>query len=132
MPIISCCPVWRGSDDTASPANSGLFRTQMTRLMVEKGLYGINETGVQFRSPTLYSVSIELPGDVANGTFLAETFLFRNNGLIAHKAESFVVRKAGLERLLGDSARDHSLAYGLACVALALLTGWLGGVVFRR
>lgn len=109
-----------------------MYRDELVRLMIDKGLYGIRENGVQFRSPTLYSVRIDLPGDVANGTFLAETYLFREGTLIAHEAESFVVRKAGLERLLGDSARDYPLAYGLACVALALMTGWLGGVVFRR
>lgn len=113
-------------------ANTGLFRSQLVRLMTEKGLYGINETGVQFRSPTLYSARLELPGDVPNGTFLAETFLFRNNAVIAHETESFIVRKAGIERLLGESARDTPLLYGLTCVALALFTGWLGGVVFKR
>ena len=112
--------------------DSGKFLDQLVRLMTDKRLYGVNETGVVFQSPTLYSVRIELPGDVPNGTFLAETFLFRSSELVAHKAESFVVRKAGLERLLGNSARDYPLAYGLTCVALALLTGWLGGVIFRR
>ncbi len=113
-------------------ADPQLFRTELVRLMIEKGFYGVNETGVLFRSPTLYSVRIDLPGDVPNGSFLAETFLFRYGQLIAHKAESFIVRKAGFERLLGDSARDYPLAYGLACVLLALFTGWFGGVVFRR
>ena len=108
------------------------FWPDMVRLMTDKGLYGVNESGVQFLSPTLYSVRINLPGDVANGTFLAETYLFRQGTLIAHEAESFVLRKAGLELLIGDSARDYPLAYGLICVALALFTGWLGGVVFRR
>lgn len=117
---------------THGNGDAQVFLSQLVRLMTEKQLYGINETGVVFQSPTLYSVRIELPGDVPNGTFLAETYLFRSSALIAHKAESFVVRKTGLERLLGDSARDYPLAYGLVCVALALMTGWLGGVVFRR
>ncbi len=109
-----------------------LFQAELVRLMTDKKLYGINETGVQFRSPTLYSVRIELPGDVPNGTFLAQTFLFKNQAVMAHKAESFIVRKAGLERLLGESARDDPLLYGLVCVFLALITGWLGGVLFKR
>jgi hypothetical protein len=33
---------------------------------------------------------------------------------------------------LGLAAVDHPLLYGLAAVILALFTGWLGGVVFRR
>ncbi|MEJ2459963.1 MAG: TIGR02186 family protein, partial [Novosphingobium sp.] len=113
-------------------ANPGLFNTQLVRLMIEKKLYGLNQTGVHFLSPTLYSARLELPGDVPNGTFLAETFLFRDREIIAHQAESFIVRKAGLERLLGESARDYPFLYGLTCVLLALTTGWLGGVVFRR
>jgi uncharacterized protein (TIGR02186 family) len=121
-----------GEIKPGSGVDPGLFRRELVRLMTDKGLYGLNEIGVHFRSNTLYSARIELPGDVPNGTFLAETYLFRNNVLIAHEAESFIVRKAGLERLLGDSARDYPLAYGLVCVALALCTGWLGGVVFRR
>ncbi|MBU2533278.1 MAG: TIGR02186 family protein [Alphaproteobacteria bacterium] len=121
-----------GAVDPDDTDNSRLFRAQLVRLMMEKGLYGIDETGVQFRSSTLYSVKIALPGDVPNGTFLAETFLFRNNALVARKGESFIVRKVGLERLVGDTARDNPLLYGLTCVALALTTGWLGGVIFRR
>ena len=112
--------------------NSRLFQAELVRLMTDKELYGIDQTGVTFRSPTLYSVRIELPGDVPNGTFLAQTFLFKNNTLLARKGESFIVRKVGLERLLGDSARDYPLLYGLAAVLLAISTGWLGGVIFRR
>ncbi len=29
-------------------------------------------------------------------------------------------------------AHSQALLYGLICVALALVTGWLGGVIFRR
>jgi uncharacterized protein (TIGR02186 family) len=121
-----------GEVKSGGDINPEAFRTQMVRLMIDKGFYGINEIGVQFRSATLFSARIQLPGDVPNGTFLAETFLFKDRVLVAHQAESFIVRKAGLERLLGDSARDYPLLYGLTCVALALTTGWLGGVVFRR
>ena len=121
-----------GSIKPGGGVDPGLFRSELVRLMTKKGLYGINETGLHFHSTTLYSASVELPGDVPNGSFLAETYLFRNKVLIAHKAESFIVGKAGLERMLGDSARDQPLLYGLTCVVLALTTGWLGGVVFRR
>jgi len=116
---------------TAGP-NTDMFREQMVRLMTERGLYGINENGVQFGSRTLYSVRIQLPDHVPNGTFMAETFLFSDGALIARKTESFSVAKAGLERMLGDAARNNALLYGLACVGLAMFTGWVGGVVFRK
>lgn len=108
------------------------FRAALVRLMSEKGLFGTNELGVVFQSSTLYSARITLPGDVPNGNFLAETYLFKNGEVIARKAEGFSVGKAGFERLIGDAARNDPLLYGLTCVCLAVFTGWLGGVIFRR
>jgi hypothetical protein len=45
---------------------------------------------------------------------------------------SFVIAKVGFEQRLFDLSRSAPLLYGLAAVALALVTGYVGGVVFRR
>lgn len=108
------------------------FKAELVRLMQDKKLFGVNPEGITFESPTLYSAQVDIPGDVANGTFLAETYLFKNNQLITRKAELFSVRKTGFERFLGDAARAWPLWYGIATVLLGVFTGWLGGVVFRR
>ncbi len=31
-----------------------------------------------------------------------------------------------------QAARDNSALYGLATIILALVTGWLGGILFKR
>ena len=36
------------------------------------------------------------------------------------------------EQLTFTFAHDEAFIYGVACVALALFTGWLAGVLFRR
>ena len=105
---------------------------QLIRLMTEKNLIRVNPTGVVFRSNTLYAAQVSLPSDVPPGPYLAHTYLFKNGQMIAERSEGFSVRKIGFERFLGQSATDFPLLYGLVCVALALFTGWLGGVVFRR
>lgn len=109
-----------------------LFKKQLVQLMQEKGLFGANPEGITFESKTLYSAQVDIPGDVANGTFLAETYLFKNQQLITRKAELFSVRKTGFERFVGDAARAWPLWYGLATVLIGVFTGWLGGVLFRR
>jgi hypothetical protein len=38
----------------------------------------------------------------------------------------------GFERFLYNAAVGQPFLYGLVCVILAIFTGWLGGVVFRR
>ncbi|MDP3315795.1 MAG: TIGR02186 family protein, partial [Devosia sp.] len=60
------------------------------------------------------------------------TYLFKDGEIIARKTNGFSVRKIGFESFLGLASRQQPLLYGLVCVVLAVFTGWLGGVVFRR
>lgn len=105
---------------------------ELIRLMTEDNHIAVNPTAVVFRSNTLYAAQVTLPSDVPPGPYLAHTYLFKNGQLIAERSEGFSVRKIGFERFLGQAATEYPLFYGMVCVALALFTGWLGGVVFRR
>lgn len=109
-----------------------MFGPELVRLMTEQGLFGVDESGVLFESDTLYSARVELPADVPNGNFLATTYLFQDGEIVARKSEGFSVRKTGFERFVGNAAQQFPWLYGLVCVLLALFTGWLGGVVFKR
>jgi uncharacterized protein (TIGR02186 family) len=108
------------------------FGQELVRLMEEKGFFKLNETGVTFRSDTFYFAQVSLPADAPPGPYIARTYLFKDGQIVGEKSEGFSVRKIGFERFLGQSARQYPLLYGIVCVALALFTGWLGGVVFRR
>jgi uncharacterized protein (TIGR02186 family) len=109
-----------------------VFSENLIRLKERRGLFALNEGGVSFLSPRFYSTRIDLPAFAPNGTYLAQTHLFQNGELIARRVDRFVVRTAGFERFVGDAARDYPLVYGAVCVLLAVFTGWLGGVAFRR
>lgn len=112
--------------------DSIVYGQELVRLMTEEGLYGVNEQGVVFRSDTLYSAQINLESNAPPGPYLAHTYLFKDGRIVSEKAERFTVRKTGFERFLGLAAVQQPLLYGIAAVVLALFTGWLGGVVFRR
>ncbi len=119
------------------PNTAGFMKTlnfgrELIRLMSEEGLFGVQENGVQFLSDTFYSAQLTLPSSAPPGPYIAQTYLFKDGEIIARKSEGFAVRKIGFERFLAQSATQSPLLYGLACVALALFTGWLGGVLFRR
>lgn len=115
-----------------STGNVPLFERELIRLMEKANLFGTAERGVTFLSPTFFAARVSLPSNVPNGTFLAQIFVLQNGEIIAERSQSFFVQKTGFERFLGDASRNQPLLYGLACVLLALVTGWLGGVLFRR
>lgn len=111
---------------------STVFAEELVRLMGERGLFGVNERGVRFLSETAYTARLSLPSEAPPGPYIATTYVFKEGELVARRAEGFAARKTGLERFIAVSATQQPFVYGLACVALALFTGWLGGVLFRR
>ena len=119
----------RGSvnDPAADP-----FRAAFLRLKKEEGLYAESIGEVTFIGDNVFRTTIWIPGNVPVGAFSAEVLLFADNVLIARAEERISVYKTGFEETLFAFSRDQSLAYGLATVLLALFTGWLAGVIFRR
>ncbi|WP_424982118.1 TIGR02186 family protein [Maritalea sp. S77] len=112
--------------------NTDPFAQELIRLMKKRGLYSLDEHGVQFLSDTFFSARIALPAHVPNGTYLANTYVFQEGQLIDNAPQRFTVRTVGFERFVANSAKEYSLLYGVVCVILAIFTGWLSGVVFRR
>lgn len=120
-----------------SPNPAGWWQTltfgrELIRLMSEEDLFGVQETGVRFHSDIFYSAQLTLPSTAPPGPYLAQTYLFKNGEIVARKSDGFAVRKIGFERFLALASTQSPFLYGLACVVLALVTGWLGGVLFRR
>jgi len=109
-----------------------VFGRELVRLMTEEGLFGVQENAVNFLADNFYSARLTLPSNAPPGPYIALTYVFKDGAIIARKSEGFAVRKIGFERFLALSAVQQPLLYGLVCVILALFTGWLGGVVFRR
>lgn len=42
------------------------------------------------------------------------------------------IRKAGLEQRLYQFAHQNSMLYGILAVLIAIVTGWLGRLIFRK
>lgn len=108
------------------------FSQELVRLMQEEGHFVLREDGIRFLSPTAYAVNVNLPSDVANGPFIVRTLVLRDGQLVAENSAGFSVRKSGFENFVFTASRQQPLLYGIVCVILALGTGWLAGVVFRR
>jgi uncharacterized protein (TIGR02186 family) len=113
-------------------AKATQFGTELVRLMTEEGHFAVKEDGVRFLSATAYVAQVTLQSDVANGPFLAHTLVFKDKQLVAERSEGFTVRKTGIENFVFVASRQQPLLYGIVCVVLALGTGWLAGVAFKR
>lgn len=121
-----------GLSEPAGWWKSAVFGREIIRMMTQKQLFGLNESAVNFLSATVYSARLTLPGNAPPGRYIAVTYVFRNGQIVARGSQGFVVSKIGFERFLAIQSRQNALLYGIVCVLLAVCTGWLGRVIFRR
>ena len=108
------------------------FRNALIDLMRESSLYSEEPNAVSFLTPTLFRAAITLPAQVPIGRYAVDVKLFADGNLVAHADEAFDIVKVGFEQFVVSAAREHGLAYGLATAMMAVLTGWIASVAFRR
>jgi uncharacterized protein (TIGR02186 family) len=122
----------RVGPDYADVVPNDVFRSAFVRLRVERGLYREETSAVTFLTPTLFRTTIPLPAEVPIGTYNVEIRLFTDGALVTKADTAFEIVKVGFEQFVANSARQNGLAYGLVTAAMALMTGWMASIVFRR
>ena len=108
------------------------FRAALVRLKRKGRLYNEVPGGVKIMDGRLFRTEITFPSTVPTGTYSAEVYLFRKGEPVGSSLTPITVRKTGLEAAIFEFAHSHSAIYGIFAVIIALLAGWLAGVIFRK
>jgi uncharacterized protein (TIGR02186 family) len=122
----------RVGPDIADTVRDDPFRVAFVRLENQQGLYSEIPTAVTFLTPTVFRTAIPMPAAVPVGNYAIDVKLFAGGQLVARTNTALEVVKTGFEQYVADAAHDYGLLYGFATTLMALLTGWIASVVFRR
>ena len=118
--------------DTANPAAVEEFTDALRARKRKTGLYNERVGGVQFLSQSLFRATLSLPPNVPIGTHRARAFLFKNGVFLKETSAPLSILKSGIEDAIFRAAHNYSFFYGIGAVLIAMLTGWLGRVIFRK
>ena len=118
--------------DIADSIREDPFRLAFLRLKLEQKLYTEQQNGVTFLTPALFRAAIPIPDNAPTGSYEVDVKLFAAGTMVAQETTAFEIIKAGFEQFVANTAREYGVLYGLATMILALFTGWLGSIIFRR
>jgi uncharacterized protein (TIGR02186 family) len=118
--------------DFADTVRDDPFRMAFLRLMQERKFYVEQSSGVTMLTPTLFRATVPLPAEVPVGDYNIDLRLFAGGTAIARSNSAFQVVKVGFEQFVVSSAQRNGVLYGLATVGIALMTGWIASIMFRR
>lgn len=108
------------------------FREAFIRSKKRQALYSEDISDMKITRGRLFRSTIPFPVNVPIGTYEVTVHLFKDGRLVSSEKTPLTVQKVGLEAKIYDFAHDHAAWYGLIAIAIALVAGWLAGVIFRR
>lgn len=108
------------------------FQRAFVRLKEKAGLYSEQIGTVDMPGAGIFQATVQIPANVPVGLYTATVYLFENGAMVARADGNFTIGKSGFEQFMFTLAHQRSLFYGVATAVLALIIGWLAGVIFRR
>jgi uncharacterized protein (TIGR02186 family) len=108
------------------------FKDALVRRKQEQGLYSREPAPINFVGKELFRTTLAFPANVPPGIYQVQVFELRDGFAADAQRSTLVVSKVGLEADIYDFAQQRAALYGLTAIALATVSGWFAGVIFRR
>jgi uncharacterized protein (TIGR02186 family) len=108
------------------------FRNALVRNKQRAELYGKAPSTIAFLGNRLFRTDLYFPSNAPVGTYEVRILLFRGGEVASASITPLIVSRIGFQAGVFDFAHRHALAYGVLAVLIAIMAGWIAGIVFRR
>ncbi|EJF77489.1 hypothetical protein MCO_01220 [Bartonella sp. DB5-6] len=109
-----------------------IFRDELIKLQKAKNLYHEEVGGVRFGSGALFTAHFRLPANIPVGHYQARAYLFRDGEFIDCATTTLEIVKAHIAYTIFHAAHKHSFIYGIVAVIIAVSTGFVCRLIFRK
>lgn len=108
------------------------FQKALIRNKQDEGLYPRELKKVEFLSEGFFKVQFDVPANVPSGDYTLTGYLVRDGKIVAEHDEVVHIGLEGFSSSLYVFSKDYAFFYGLLCVVLAVMAGWVSNVLVQR
>jgi uncharacterized protein (TIGR02186 family) len=115
-----------------SAAELDSFAEALIRNKQKQGLYTTTPQPVNFPGSRLFRTTFSFPANVPPGHYRIQVFQLTDGQVTGAQQSSLQISKIGMEAEVFDFAQENAALYGMMAIAIAVASGWLAGVIFRK
>ena len=108
------------------------FKEALIRGQKAKGLYLDMPLKIDVVSKRLFKTTFHFPNNMATGIYTVKVFAFQKKRLVSTVSKTISVEKIGIGADVFKFAKEQSALYGLLAILIAVLSGWIASVIFRK
>ena len=108
------------------------FKEALVRGQKAKGLYLDMPLKIDVVSKRLFKTTFHFPNNMATGIYTVKVFAFQKKRLVSTVSKTISVEKIGIGADVFKFAKEQSALYGLLAILIAVLSGWIASVIFRK
>ncbi len=108
------------------------FRAALIRGRQASGLFPTAIEPVEVLGGRLFRTLVRFPSNVPTGIYTVEVFFVVDGDIVSAQTTPLSVSRLGVGAEIFNFAHQQSVIYGCVAVAMAVASGWLAAVIFRR
>jgi uncharacterized protein (TIGR02186 family) len=118
----------------AAPEDANLVFKGLVKIKEEANLYNIiaDPKRLEVTEGRLFKHYFRFPPAATEGTYLVESYAFKDKQLVGYGRDFIQIKKVGLEYWLTDISQNYPLIFGIMAVVIALGVGLLVGMIFKK
>jgi len=129
---IQMRPLTKDESQKDDVVQQAVYKASLSRLRAANKLFVEDIGGVDFLSSTLFRARLKVPANIPIGHHRARAYLFRDGEFLITRSVLLEVAKRGFEQRTYNLAHRNGLLYGILAVVIAVFTGWVASVIFRK
>lgn len=119
------------AEPPATPQEAQRYGKALIADQQRAGLFAKTTGEITVLGGQLFRATLSFPANVPTGVYSVDILLVRDGAVVGERSTLLDVITVGINAALSDFSVEHSAAYGVVAVVMALMAGWLASLPFR-